>query len=245
MSAAVPLRLERVAKRFGGLLVFQDISFELRPGEILGVIGPNGAGKTTLINVIAGGLPPSSGKVFLGNDDVTGKPMHAMSRLGVVRSFQQTNIFRQASVRENLSRAIRFRGGGPAAWQHIAGLLEMLGLAQRLDDQSESLPYGLQKMLGLIMAYATGPRVLLLDEPAAGLERHERQRIDELVRHAREKLGSAVLIVEHDMELIRRICPYIVVIEAGRVLAAGAPQEVLSRPEVIKAYLGESEGEAG
>jgi branched-chain amino acid transport system ATP-binding protein len=243
-TAPRPLRLERVSKRFGGLQVFKDVSFELSPGEILGVIGPNGAGKTTIINVVSGGLPPSGGHIFLGEEDVTGKPVHAMSRLGVVRSFQQTNTFRQATVRENLSRAIRFSGAGPRGWQRVHGLLDMLELMPRLDEPSETLPYGLQKMLGLVMAYAAGPRVLMLDEPAAGLERRERPRIDKLVHHARDALGCAILIVEHDMELIRRLCARIIVLEAGNVLASGPPDEVLSRPDVIEAYLGASEGEA-
>ena len=144
--------------------MFEHVSFELPPGEVLGVIGPNGAGKTTLINVISGRIVPSTGRVLLDGADVTGRPMHTMSRLGVVRSFQQTNTFRSMPVRENLARAIRFGGGSQEA---VAALLREFALADRLDDQSDKLPYGLQKMLGLLMAFATRPQVLLLDEPAA------------------------------------------------------------------------------
>ena len=231
------LRVEGLAKRFGGLRVFHDIHFRLPPGEILGVIGPNGAGKTTLINVISGRIQPSAGQVFLGGRDITGQPSHALSRLGVGRSFQQTNTFRSASVRENISRAIRFsRRSGSAVGLDL--LLRDFQLTDRLDEQSDKLPYGLQKMLGLAMAYAIGPQVLLLDEPAAGLERSERSRIDGFVAHVREHGGCGVLIVEHDMDLIRRLCPRILVLDAGNVLADGAPAEVLSRPDVIKAYLG-------
>jgi ABC-type branched-subunit amino acid transport system ATPase component len=236
------LRVERLIKRFGGVLVFHDVSFRLAPGDILGVIGPNGAGKTTLINVIAGRIAPSGGRVFLGDRDVTGQPSHALSRLGVARSFQQTNTFRSVSVRENIARSIRFGGRGAAAG--LDTLLHDFGLADRLDEQSDKLPYGLQKMLGLLMAYATGPSVLLLDEPAAGLERSERSRIDMFVRHAREAGRCSVLIVEHDMDLIRRICPRILVLDAGNVLADGAPAEVLERPDVIRAYLGAGDDEA-
>jgi branched-chain amino acid transport system ATP-binding protein len=233
------LRVENLRKQFGGLLVFQDLSFTLESGGLLGVIGPNGAGKTTLINVISGRQPPTAGKVFLGGHQVGGRPAHAISRLGLARSFQQTNTFKSVSVRENIVRAIRFgqRGVQPG----LEGLLARFGLADRLDEQSDKLPYGLQKMLGLVMAYATSPSVILLDEPAAGLERNERHHVDTFVAHARTAGRCGVLIVEHDMDLIRRLCPRILVLDAGRLLADGPPDEVLARPDVIAAYLGDSE----
>lgn len=235
------LRVEGLAKRFGGLRVFQDIGFTLPAGSLLGVIGPNGAGKTTLINVISGRQPPSAGRISLGGRDVTGQPAHAISRLGVARSFQQTNTFKSVSVRENIGRAIRFGGRGMPAG--MESLLTEFGLSDRLDEQSDKLPYGLQKMLGLVMAFSTSPRVLLLDEPAAGLERAERNHIDRFVQHVRGA-GASVLIVEHDMDLIRRLCPRILVLDAGVLLADGSPAEVLARPDVIAAYLGGTE-EAG
>jgi branched-chain amino acid transport system ATP-binding protein len=233
------LRVEGLRKQFGGLLVFQDISFTLESGGLLGVIGPNGAGKTTLINVISGRQPPTAGRVFLGGHQVDGRPAHAISRLGLARSFQQTNTFKSVSVRENIVRAIRFgqRGVQPG----LEGLLSHFGLADRLDEQSDKLPYGLQKMLGLVMAYATSPSVILLDEPAAGLERNERHNVDTFVAHARTTGRCGVLIVEHDMDLIRRLCPRILVLDAGVLLADGPPDEVLARPDVIAAYLGDSE----
>jgi branched-chain amino acid transport system ATP-binding protein len=237
------LCVERLAMRFGGLQVFEDISFELPPGDVLGVIGPNGAGKTTLINVICGMLHPTSGQIRLGDASVTGKAFHTLSRMGVVRSFQQTNTFRSASVAENLSRAERFGAKASEGELGLDALLEEFGLAGHLSEPSDKLPYGLQKMLGLLMALATRPRFLLLDEPAAGLERRERVLVDRFVEHARDSLGCGVLIVEHDMELIRRLCPRIIVLEAGRLLACGQPEEVLSRPEVIDAYIGASEDE--
>src|SRR5262249_33655609 len=224
--------------------VFDNVSFAIAPGEVLGVIGPNGAGKTTLINVICGMLAPSSGRVLLDGRDVTAKPLHVTSRMGIVRSFQQTNTFRAATAGENISRAVRFSGGGAEAWRAIATLVDEFELKGRLDEQSDKLPYGLQKMLGLILAYATRPRVLLLDEPAAGLERRERLRVDAYVNRARTELGCAVLIVEHDMDLMRRLCPKILVLDSGRVLAEGPPAEVLSRKDVIDAYLGTVDEEA-
>jgi len=235
------LHVEHLSKRFGGLHVLEDISFRLASGEVLGVIGPNGAGKTTLINIISGRVVPTKGHVFLGTVDATGWPMHKLSRYGIVRSFQQTNTFRGETVRENLSRAIRFSRRASGFLHSAADLLESLGLASRMNEQSDKLAYGLQKMLGLMMAYATNPGVLLLDEPAAGLERSERSRVDEFVAHAQRHAGSAVLIVEHDMDLVRRLCPRILVMDGGRILAEGPPDEVLARRDVIEAYLGTSE----
>jgi len=219
------LRVEALAKRFGGLRVFQDISFALPPGGLLGVIGPNGAGKTTLINVISGRQNASAGRVVLDGRDITNQPAYAVS----------------VSVGENIARAIRFGGrGAPAGLQPM---LTEFALAPRLDEISDKLPYGLQKMLGLVMAFATSPKILLLDEPAAGLERAERRHVDTFVQHAR-RAGASVLIVEHDMDLIRRLCPRILVLDAGVLLADGAPAEVLARPDVIAAYLGETEDAA-
>jgi ABC-type branched-subunit amino acid transport system ATPase component len=230
------LRIEGLAKRFGGLRVLEDVDLTLPPGAVLGVIGPNGAGKTTLINVITGRTPPSAGRILLGGQDVTGWPTHALSRLGVVRSFQQTNTFKSADVRENVARALRFSRGGLDGWARLVPLLRDFGLADRLDEQSDKLPYGLQKMLGLVLAYAADPQVLL-DEPAAGLERSERSRVDEFVHHVAAR-GCSVLIVEHDMDLVRRLCPQILVLDAGTVLARGPVAEVLARPDVIAAYVG-------
>lgn len=232
------LRVESLAKRFGGLRVFQDLSFALPEGGLLGVIGPNGAGKTTLINVITGRQPASAGRVILGGKDITNQPAHAVSRLGLARSFQQTNTFKSVSVAENIARAIRFGGRGTPAG--LTGMMDAFGLTPRLQEVSDKLPYGLQKMLGLVMAFATSPKILLLDEPAAGLERTERQNVDTFVGIVR-KAGASVLIVEHDMDLIRRMCPRILVLDAGVLLADGPPAEVLARPDVIAAYLGETE----
>ena len=236
------MRVERLAKRFGGLRVLEDVSFHMPPGSVLGVVGPNGAGKTTLINLITGRLAPSAGRVTIGDRDVTGAPAHAMSRLGIVRSFQQTNVFRSATVHENIDRAIRFSGGGSSAWRRTEGLLAEFGLDSKRDDRSDSLPYGLQKMLGLLAAYATGARLLLLDEPAAGLEHSERPRIDRLVQQAQAD-GVSVLVIEHDMELVRRLCPRILMLDGGRILAEGPPAEVFARPDVIAAYVGEADAD--
>lgn len=235
------LRVEGLGKQFGGLRVFQDLSFTLPPGGLMGVIGPNGAGKTTLINVICGRQPASAGRVVLGGRDITNRPAHAVSRMGLSRSFQQTNTFKSVSVAENIARAVRFGGRGTPPG--LETMLQEFGLSPRLAEASDKLPYGLQKMLGLVMAFASSPKVLLLDEPAAGLERTERQHVDRFVGLVRDA-GASVLIVEHDMDLIRRLCPRILVLDAGVLLADGPPDTVLSRADVIAAYLGESEDAA-
>jgi branched-chain amino acid transport system ATP-binding protein len=237
------LRVENISKRFGGLKVFNDLSFTIAPAEIMGVIGPNGAGKTTLINVICGKLAPSSGQILLDGKPIAGKPVHELSRRGLVRSFQQTNTFKSATVRENLSRAIRFSGSPASIWNRLDDMLQQFDLAPRLDEPSDKLPYGLQKMLGLLLTYTTRPKVLLLDEPAAGLERRERTLVDAFVNAARADFGCSILIVEHDMDLIRRLCPRILVVDAGHLLAEGAPEDVLSRRDVIDAYMGISDDE--
>lgn len=243
-AAANGLMVRDVGKNFGGLKVFRDLNFTLRQGEVLGVIGPNGAGKTTLINVICGVLKPTSGQVELDGMPISDKRMDTLARLGIVRSFQQTNTFAAADVRTNIARAIRFSGGDAETWKMLDELLVEFELSEVMDELSDTLPYGTQKILGLIIALATQPKFLLLDEPAAGLERSERMRVDRLVQHARERLGCGVLVVEHDIDLIRRICPRVIVMEAGKILADGTPDEVLSRQDVIDAYLGTSgEGE--
>jgi branched-chain amino acid transport system ATP-binding protein len=230
------LRVESLSKRFGGLRVFQDITFQLPPGGLLGVIGPNGAGKTTLINVISGRQAASGGRVVLDGRDITNQPAYAISRLGLARSFQQTNTFKTVSVAENIARAVRFGGRGSPSG--LPSMLADFGLAPRQQEIADKLPYGLQKILGLVMAFAASPKILMLDEPAAGLERNERQIVDSFVHRVRDA-GASVLIVEHDMDLIRRLCPRILVLDAGALLADGPPAEVLSRPDVIAAYLGE------
>ncbi|WP_179403744.1 ABC transporter ATP-binding protein [Burkholderia guangdongensis] len=240
-SASMTLRVDAITKRFGGLRVFEGISFEVAAGEVLGVIGPNGAGKTTLINVMSGMLPPTSGRILLGEQAISGMRFYNVARLGVARSFQQTNTFKSGTVEENLFRAQRFATSDVRADLGIEGLLEEFGLAQHLREPSDKLPYGLQKMLGLVMVLASRPRFLLLDEPAAGLEARERPQVDRFIEHARNVLGCGVLIVEHDMDMVKRLCPRIVVLEAGRLLAEGTPSDVLSRRDVIEAYLGVSE----
>lgn len=235
------MKVSGLTKRFGGVKVFENLSFELNKNEILGVIGPNGAGKTTLINVLCGASPPNAGQIWLEDKQVTGKLLHEMSKMGVLRSFQQANTFGAQTVRENLLYALTFSGQDLNPDQTALDLLEQFDLLSRLDEQSNKLPYGLQKVLGMMMTFLTRPRVLLLDEPAAGLEVSERPRIDAFIAAAQKAYSTSVLIVEHDMALIRRLCSRIIVLDAGQLLAIGAPEEVLSRKDVLDAYIGETE----
>ncbi|WP_114905852.1 ABC transporter permease subunit [Ornithinimicrobium murale] len=232
----VVLAVDGLSKSFGGVKAVNDVSFELRRGDVLGVIGPNGAGKTTMINMIAGAMTPTAGTVALLGKDVTGWSSQRVSRQGLARSYQQTSVFRGATVSENLARAKSFSRRW-ATDDEIADLLRSTGLLARLEDRAGDLPYGLQKLLGLILPLAIRPDVLLLDEPAAGLELSERGRIDQLVDWTVER-GTAVLLVEHDMDLVRRICPRLLVMDTGKTLDHGSPDSVLNNPEVITAYLG-------
>jgi ABC-type branched-subunit amino acid transport system ATPase component len=238
------LQVNRISKRFGGIKVFDDISFGIAPGEVLGVIGPNGAGKTTLINVISGQLPPSSGHINLDDRDITGIPLHARAQQGLIRSFQQTKTFKCATVGENINRAITFSGGRHSmAASRMDALIDRFDLRDRLHQTADKLPYGQQKMLGLLLTFTASPRVLLLDEPAAGLEGSERARVDAFVQEAASHLGCGVLLVEHDMDLVKRLCTRLLVLDGGRILAQGEPREVLKRKDVIDAYLGTADEE--
>lgn len=237
------LRAEGISKAFGGLKVFHDVSFVVEPSGLLGVIGPNGAGKTTMINIISGRLAATSGRVMLGTTRIDGRPVYENAGRGLVRSFQQTATFSGYSVEDNLISALRFSGGERSVLERLTPLLRQFGLIENWRRNAEVLPYGLQKMLGLTMALATQPRMLLLDEPAAGLEKSERSNVDSYVRFAREEFGCGVLLVEHDMDLIKRLCPEVIVLDGGRLIAAGEPAEVLSRKDVIDAYLGGSDDE--
>ncbi|MGV6874751.1 ABC transporter ATP-binding protein [Pseudochelatococcus sp. B33] len=241
VTAGEALHVESISKSFGGLKVFHDVSFVLPPAGLLGVIGPNGAGKTTMINIISGRLPLSSGRVMLGDTRVDGRPVYTNAGGGLVRSFQQTATFSGYSVEDNLISALRFSGGDRSVLERLAPLLDQFGLIKNWDRAAEVLPYGLQKMLGLTMALATQPRMLLLDEPAAGLEKSERINIDRYVQFAQQEFKCGVLLVEHDMDLIKRLCPEVIVLDGGRLIAAGEPAEVLSRKDVIDAYLGGSD----
>lgn len=244
------LEISGLTRRFGGLIAVSDVSFSVDPGEIFGIIGPNGAGKTTLFNVIAGYYRPTSGKVVFNGEDITGKTSDQIARRGVGRTFQAVHVFQQETVRENLRRAQAInKGFSPFAYfspnhgDHNAVDLEevarFVGLSDHLDAIAGSLPYGLQKILGYGIALMVSPNLLLMDEPAAGLNPSEKKNAAALIRRLREERGISVLLVEHDMPLVMGVCDRILVINQGRHIALGTPAEVKADAAVIDAYLGE------
>ncbi len=250
------LDVEAVTVRFGGLAALQDFSMRLEAGEILALIGPNGAGKTTAFNVVTGFQSPSSGRVTHRGVEVTRLPPHRICRLGIVRMFQKTSVFPESSVRDNVITACHRLGrasfssivlGTPATRHEEArlreradALLVFTGLADRADEQARNLSYGEQRLLGLAIALAPDPTVLMLDEPAAGLNPTETQRVMALIGQIRAR-GISVLLVEHDMKMVMGISDRIVVLNHGQKIVEGAPAEIQRHPEVIRAYLGSGE----
>lgn len=246
------LELAGVGRRFGGLQAVADVSLTVERGEIFGIIGPNGAGKTTLFNLIAGIFAPTTGRVIFEGDDITGRTSDAIARLGIARTFQGIHAFRDTSVRENLRRsALLARSHDPiqhlrTAWhrdQHITleacdAMAHSVGLSDFLDAPAGALSYGSKKILGIGMALMESPKVLLMDEPAAGLNPTEKQRIGEIIRRIRDQQHIDVLIVEHDMRLIMGICDRILVLNQGRMITVGTPEAVRTDQAVIDAYLG-------
>jgi branched-chain amino acid transport system ATP-binding protein len=231
-----------VSRRFGGLLAVSGLSFEVREGEVLGLIGPNGAGKSTTFNVISGFYRPTSGQLTFRGENITGMSASAISRRGLVRTFQHGSLLRDMSVHDNILigalRAVRDRR---ARKQRIRETAELLGLGGLLETAAGSLPHGHQRMLSIAIALAARPKLLCLDEPLTGLNSTEIAAALAIMRRIREEFATTIMLVDHNMRAVMRICDRIVVLNHGLKLAEGTPAEIRDDPAVISAYLGDGE----
>jgi branched-chain amino acid transport system permease protein len=249
------LEITTISKQFRGLKALTGVSMSVEAGEIRGVVGPNGSGKTTLFNIVSGIYTVSSGRASVDGTVVTGRRPHQLSRFGIARTFQNLRLFGQLTVRENLLVALD-RSSMWSVWRYLLwpvgiwrqeralhrqvdGLLDRFGLTDFAGAAPMSLPYGIQRRVEIARAMATNPTLLLLDEPAAGLNGQEVAQLREIVRSIRDS-GVTVVLIEHNMGLVMSLCDRVTVLASGAVIAEGTPAEVAARPEVIEAYLGDS-----
>ena len=255
-SAGTMLEMRDVTLRFGGVVALDSVSFEIRQGEILGLIGPNGAGKTTCFNAMTGVYQPTSGEVLFKGERLGSRKRHAITKLGIARTFQNIRLFANMTALENvlvgadaghssgvanaLFRLPRHRREEEHGHERALELLDFMGLRRRADELARNLPYGDQRRLEIARALATGPELLCLDEPAAGFNPAEKRELMDLIRRIRDQ-GYTVLLIEHDMRLVMGVTDRIVVLEFGRKIAEGSPSEVRDNPAVIAAYLGVDE----
>jgi branched-chain amino acid transport system ATP-binding protein len=253
------LEVDDVTIRFGGLTALESVTFDIREGEILGLIGPNGAGKTTCFNVMTGVYQATSGRVVFDGAPLTKLKRHKITRLGIARTFQNIRLFKSMTVLENvmvgadahskvgfwdaLLRTPRHRHTEAASTTRAKELLKLVGITARQDDLAANLSYGDQRRLEIARAMATGPKLLCLDEPAAGFNPAEKIKLMDLIRRVRDE-GYTVLLIEHDMRLVMGVTDRIVVLEFGRKIAEGTPAEIRDNPAVIAAYLGVEEDDA-
>jgi branched-chain amino acid transport system ATP-binding protein len=229
------LELQQIKKDYRGVQALGGVDLTLSQGEILGLIGPNGSGKTTLMGIASGALRPSSGAVRVSDRDATGRPPEHFARMGVGRTFQQIRLFPDMTVHETVSVGAIARGRDTDG---VDAVLERFGLAGHADQLAATLPYGLQRRVEIARAMAGRPTFLLLDEPAAGMNEAESDDLLDVLRSCRDADGCGMLVVDHDLRLIMRLCDRIVVLAQGELIAEGTPEEVRRDPAVVAAYLG-------
>lgn len=249
------LKVSDLCMRFGGLLAVDHVAFEVKQDEVFAIIGPNGAGKTTVFNCVGGFYKPTSGQIAMAGKSITGLPSHKVAQHGLVRTFQNVRLFKQLTVLENLlvaqhtqveSRLLpgllklkSYRKSEEEALNRAAQWLDFMGLRQYANREAGNLAYGHQRRLEIARCMITKPRLLMLDEPAAGLNPQEKRDLQQLIDQLRREFGVAVLLIEHDMSLIMGISDRILVMEHGKPIMTGSPDQVRNDARVIKAYLGE------
>ena len=252
----VVLKTENLGISFGGLKAVQNLDLEICEGQLYGLVGPNGAGKTTVFNMITGVYKPTTGKFFLDGENLTGKSQESINHKGIARTFQNIRLFNnmtvirnvlvglhnqpefKCSIAESIFRLPRHFKTEKAMREKAKEILRIVGLEEERNNLSCNLPYGKQRKLEIARALATNPRLLCLDEPAAGMNPNETAELMEIIRHIRDEYKITILLIEHDMKFVSGLCDEITVLNFGTVLAQGTPEVALNDPEVIKAYIG-------
>lgn len=248
------LESENLSIVFGGLHAVDDVHFSLEKEQIMGLIGPNGAGKTTVFNLLTGVYTPTTGQIKLEGQSILGKKTHQITRMGIARTFQNIRLFKDMTVLDNVRAAMNQKMkysavagilSLPSYWREEAEveekameLLSVFHLEDHASDRAKNLPYGQQRKLEIARALAAEPKVLLLDEPAAGMNPTETAELMETIELIRSRFHIAILLIEHDMSFVMGICEHLVVLDYGRIIASGSPEEIRSNPKVIAAYLG-------